>query len=316
MLRYTMRRLTWLPIILFGVSLIVFVMLRVAPGQNPAETIAGQGATPAQIDRLEKQFGLDKPIAEQYVVWLGDLVRGDFGDEFYSQKSIRDEFIRRSPPSFQIVAMSLAVGAFVGITFGVISAIFRNRWPDYSVRFGAVAAASVPEFFLLTLLIVLPAYFWSYSQPVGGYVPIYEDPYENLRLMLPPALIVGVAGSAGLMRLTRTTMLEVLRSDYVRTARAKGLRSRTVIVAHALRNAGTPIITALGTAFIAVFSGSVIAERVLSIDGLGFWFFSAAGLRDLTVIQFLAVYTAFVVIIVNLLVDLSYALIDPRVRYS
>lgn len=316
MLRYTIRRLVWLPVILLGVSAIVFILLRVAPGQNPAETIAGQGATDDQIAALEKQFGLDEPILEQYVRWLGDVVRGDFGDEFYSQKSIRDEFTRRFVPSFQIVAMSLAIGAFVGISFGIISAVFRNRWPDYLVRFGAVAASSVPEFFLLTLLIVIPAYLWSYSQPVGGYIPIYEDPMENMRLMLPPAIIVGVAGSAGLMRLTRTTMLEVLRSDYVRTARAKGLRNHTVIVSHALRNAGTPIITALGTAFIAVFSGSIIAERVLSIDGLGFWFFSAAGLRDLTVIQFLAIYTAFVVVVVNLVVDLSYAFIDPRVRYS
>lgn len=316
MLRYSLRRLAWLPLILLGVSAIVFVMLRVAPGQNPAETIAGQGATQEQIDALEVQFGLDKPIIEQYVTWLGDMLRGDFGNEFYSQKSIRDEFIFRFPPSFQIVAMSLFIGSVVGISFGIISAIYRNRAPDYTVRFGAVAASSIPEFFLLTLLIVIPAYLWGYSQPVGGYVPIYEDPVENLRLMLPPAIIVGVAGSAGLMRLTRTTMLEVLRSDYIRTARAKGLQSRTVIVTHALKNAGTPIITALGTAFIAVFSGSIIAESILSIQGLGSWFFTAAGLRDLTVIQFLAVYTAFVVVIVNLMVDLSYAFIDPRVRYS
>jgi peptide/nickel transport system permease protein len=315
MLRYTVRRLLWLPIILFGVSVIVFTMLRVAPGQNPAETIAGQGATPDQIRQLERQFQLDKPIARQYLNWVGDLVRGDFGDEFYSQKPIRDEFIRRFPPSFQIIFMSLAIGAVVGISFGIISAIYRNRWPDYVVRFGAVASSSVPEFFLLTLLVVIPAYLWSYSAPVGGYTPIYEDPWTNLRLMLPPAIIVGVSGSAGLMRLTRTTMLEVLRSDYVRTARAKGLRGHTVVLSHALRNAGTPIITALGTAFLAVFGGSIIVERVLSIDGLGFWFFNAAGSRDLTVIQFLAVYTAFLVVIVNLVVDLSYAFIDPRVRY-
>lgn len=316
MLRYALRRLAWLPIILFGVSAIVFVMLRMLPGQNPAEVIAGQGATPEQIEQLEEQLGLNKPIWDQYRNWLGDLLRGDFGDEFYSQKPIKDEFIRRFPPSFQIVTMSLIIGTVVGIGAGIISAMFRNRAPDYVVRFGAVAASSVPEFFLLTLLIVVPAYLWQYSQPVGGYVPIYEDPWTNLRLMLPPAIILGVAGSAGLMRLTRTTMLEVLQSDYVRTARAKGLRQNTVIFSHALRNAGTPIITAVGTAFIAVFGGSIIVEQVLSIDGLGLWFFRSSIQRDLSVVQFLVVYTAAIVVLVNLAVDLSYGYIDPRVRYS
>jgi peptide/nickel transport system permease protein len=316
MFRYALRRLAWLPIILFGVSAIVFVMLRMLPGQNPAEVIAGQGATREQIERLEEQLGLNQPIWDQYRNWVTDLLRGDFGDEFYSKKPIKDEFIRRFPASFQIVTMSLIIGTVVGIGFGIISAMFRNRAPDYFVRFGAVAASSIPEFFLLTLLIVVPAYLWEYSQPVGGYVPIYEDPWTNLRLMVPPAIILGVAGSAGLMRLTRTTMLEVLQSDYVRTARAKGLRQHTVILSHALRNAGTPIITAVGTAFIAVFGGSIIVEQVLSIDGLGLWFFRSSIQRDLSVVQFLVVYTAFVVVVVNLMVDLSYGYIDPRVRYS
>jgi peptide/nickel transport system permease protein len=165
-------------------------------------------------------------------------------------------------------------------------------------------------------MIIIPSYLWRYSMPVGGYVPLWEDPEHYVRLMLPASIIIGIGGSAGLMRLTRTTMLEVLRSDYVRTASAKGLRQRTVIVTHALRNAGTPIATALGTALIAVFGGSVIVEQVLSIRGLGSWFFTAAFIRDIPVVQFLAVYTAFVVVLVNLVVDLSYARIDPRIRYS
>lgn len=316
MLRYALRRLVWLPIILFGVSAFVFVLLRVLPGQSPAEIIAGQGATPEQIEALEEQLGLNEPIWVQYRTWVSDLLRGDFGEEFYSQKSIKDEFIRRFPPSFQIVLMSLVIGTVLGIGFGVISAIFRNRSPDYFVRFGAVAFSSIPEFFMLTLLIIVPAYLWQYSQPVGGYVPIYEDPATNLRLMLPPAIILGIAGSAGLMRLTRTTMLEVLQSDYVRTAKAKGLRQQTVLFSHALRNAGTPIITAVGTAFIAVFGGSIIVEQVLSIQGLGQWFFFASLQRDLTVVQFLVVYSATIVVLMNLIVDLSYGYIDPRVRYS
>jgi peptide/nickel transport system permease protein len=212
--------------------------------------------------------------------------------------------------------MSLVIATIVGVGFGIISAIWRNSPIDYAVRIFAVLASSIPEFFLLTLLIVIPMSLWQYSQPVGGYVSLLDDPITNLRLIGPAAIIIGVGGSAGLMRLTRTTMLEVLRSDYVRTARAKGLPGRGVVLNHALRNALTPIVTTVGTAFVAIFSGSIIAEQILSIRGLGQWFFEAAGLRELVVMQFLTLYTAAVVVLVNLIVDLSYGFIDPRVRYS
>jgi peptide/nickel transport system permease protein len=319
MLRYTLRRLAWLPIILLAVSIIAFVMLRALPGQDPAVAIAGQGgqpATDAQIDRVREDLGLNEPITEQYVDWLKGAITLDFGREYNSQKPIREEFVSRFPASFQIVALSLFFSAVFGISFGILSALYRNSGLDYGVRSFAVLGASIPEFFLLALMIIIPSYLWHYSMPVGGYVPLWEDPWHYIRLMMPAALIIGVGGSAGLMRLTRTTMLEVLRSDYVRTAHSKGLRQRTVILTHALRNAGTPIATALGTALIAVFGGSVIVEQVLSIRGLGAWFFQAAFIRDIPVVQFLAVYTAFVVVLVNLAVDLSYAYIDPRIRYS
>lgn len=324
MLRYTLRRLTWLPIILFGVSAIAFFMLRALPGQDPAEKGAGQGATPEQVQRIREDLGLDRPVIEQYGNWLGDLLRGDFGNEFRSATSsgsesgiaIREQFIDRFPASFQIILMGLFFSVLLGVSFGILSALYRNSPLDYIVRFGAVAGSSIPEFFLLTLLIIIPSYLWNYSMPVGGYVPIWEEPIRNLRLMLPAALIIGISGSAGLMRLTRTTMLEILRSDYIRTAHAKGLRQRTVTISHGLRNAGTPIVTAIGTAFIAVFGGSIIVENVLSINGLGLWFFEAAFRSDLPIVQFLTVYTAAVVVLVNLTVDLSYGFIDPRVRYS
>jgi len=321
MLRYTMRRLVWLPIILFGVSAIAFFLLRGLPGQDPAAAIAGQGATEEQIARINADFGLDRPVFVQYGEWLNELIRGDFGREYKSGghdtgKPIRDEFVRRFPPTFELLVMSLAITAVVGVGFGVISALWRNSPIDYFVRVFAVLAASIPEFFLLTLLIIVPSILWAYSQPIGGYVAIYDDPITNLRLIGPAALIIGIGASAGLMRLTRTTMLEVMRSDYIRTARAKGLRGRSVVLAHGLRNALTPIVTAVGTAFVAIFSGSVVAERILSIEGLGGWFFQAAFIRDLAVVQFLIVYTAAVVVLINLAVDLSYGYIDPRVRYS
>lgn len=316
MWRYTLRRLSFLPIILFAVSLLTFSVLRVLPGQDPAEIVGGANATAEQKAEYRAQLGLDRPIYRQYVDWLADAARGDFGKTFESRKDVRDEFLRRFPASFELVFLAVAFSAVFGIGFGVLSAVHRNSPIDYVVRVFAVLGASIPEFFLLTLLIIIPSYLWAYSMPVGGYVPIYEDPWTNLRLFLPAAMIIGLGGSAGLMRLVRTMMLEVLRSDYVRTARSKGLPSRTVVLTHALKNAATPILTALGSAFILVFGGSVIVETMLSIQGIGQFFFEAAFKRDLPVVQFLAVYTAAVVVIVNLVVDLSYAIVDPRVRYN
>jgi peptide/nickel transport system permease protein len=316
MLRYTLRRLAWLPVILLAVSIIAFVMLRTLPGQDPAAAIAGQGATPEQLERIRADLDLDEPIVVQYLEWLKGALMLDFGHSYNSQKPIIEEFQDRFPASFQIIALSLMFSAVFGITFGIFSALYRNSGLDYGVRSFAVLGSSIPEFFLLALMIIIPSYLWHYSMPVGGYVPFWEDPWHYIRLMLPAALIIGIGGSAGLMRLTRTTMLEVLRSDYVRTAHSKGLRQRTVVITHAFRNAGTPVATALGTALIAVFGGSIIVERILSINGLGVWFFQAAFIRDLPVVQFLTVYTALIVVLVNLAVDLSYAYIDPRIRYS
>jgi peptide/nickel transport system permease protein len=345
MWRYALRRLAFLPLILFLVSIFTFILLRVLPTNDIADVIGGQNATDAQKEQIRERYGLHDPIFpitisgecervagpipkcsfespvvefhrhSQYGDWLIDALHGDFGKTFTSEKSVRSEFVRRFPASFEIVFLSLLVSVFFGVSFGILSAMYRNSAVDYVVRIFAVLGTSIPEFFLLTLLIIIPSYLWTYSPPVGGYVSPFEDPWTNFRLFAPAALVIGIGGSSALMRLVRTTMLEVLRSDYVRTARSKGLRERTVILAHALRNAGTPILTAVGTAFITVFGGSVIAERILSINGNGLFFFQSTFSRDLPVIQFLAVYTAAVVVLVNLAVDLSYAWVDPRVKY-
>lgn len=315
MLRYTLRRLSWLPIILFATSLIAFVMLRVLPGQDPADVIAGQGATEEQKQRVREELGLERPIIEQYWDWLSGVLVGDFGKSYESQAPVRDQFKDKFPLSFELVLISVAFSAAFGIASGIISAMYRNGALDYGVRTFAVVGASVPSFFLLTLLVVIPSNLWNYVQPVGGDVGLLDNPMRNLRLILPTAIVLGIASSAGLMRLVRTTMLEVLRADYIRTARAKGLPRPAIVLSHALRNSATPIVTALGAEFILIFGGSIIAEQVLSIRGVGEWFFSAAFKRDLPVVQFLVVYTAFIVIMVNLIVDLSYAWVDPRVRY-
>ena len=314
MLKYTLRRLSFLPLIIVGVSIITFILLRVLPG-DPAAIMAGQNASPEQIQTIRDDLGLGEPIVVQFFNWVGDLAQGDLGHTYYGNRDILDEVVRRFPASAELILLSLAISVVVGTSFGILSAVLRNSRMDYTVRLFAVLGQSVPEFFLLILLIILPSILWNYAAPIGGYVSILDDPWRNLRMYLPPSLILGIGGAAGIMRLQRTMMLEVLRSDYVRTARAKGLTTWTVIVSHAFRNTLAPLVTVIGTSFTLIFGGSVIAERIMSIDGLGVFFLQSVQLRDFPVVQFLVLYTAAVIIVANLIVDLSYAYIDPRVRY-
>lgn len=314
MWRYTLRRLSFLPPIIVVVSIITFVLLRVLPG-DPATLMAGQNATPEQVKAIHEELGLDRPIVVQYVDWSLDVLRGDPGKTYFGERDILDEVQRRFPASAELVLLALVISFVMGVSFGVISAVQRNTPIDYFVRLFAVFGQSIPDFFLLILLIVIPSILWNYAAPIGGYVSVWEDPVRNIRMYLPPSLILGIGGAAGVMRLQRTTMLEVLRSDYVRTARAKGLGSSGVIISHAFRNTLTPLVTILGTSFTLVFAGSAVAEFILSIDGIGVFFLASAVQRDFPVVQFLVLYTAVIVVIVNLLVDLSYAYIDPRVKY-
>ena len=277
--------------------------------------MAGQNASPEQIQTIRDDLGLEKPIVVQFFNWVGDLAQGDLGHTYYGNRDILDEVVRRFPASAELILLSLAISVVVGTSFGILSAVLRNSSMDYTVRLFAVLGQSVPEFFLLILLIIIPSIVWNYAAPIGGYVSILDDPWRNLRMYVPPSLILGIGGAAGIMRLQRTTMLEVLRSDYVRTARAKGLAKRTVVLSHAFRNTLAPLVTVIGTSFTLIFGGSVIAERIMSIDGLGVFFLQSVQLRDFPVVQFLVLYTAAVIIVANLIVDLSYAYIDPRVRY-
>jgi peptide/nickel transport system permease protein len=315
MWRYALRRLSFLPPIIVVVSIITFVLLRILPGQDPAILMAGQNATPENVEAIHAELGLDRPIVVQYLDWMGDVLRGDLGTTYQGNQDILSEVKRRFPASAELVLLSLAISAVIGVSFGVLSAVKRNTPIDYAVRLFAVAGQSIPDFFLLVMLIVIPSVLWNYAAPGGGYVSIWDDPMRNIRMYVPPSIVLGIGGAAGIMRLQRTTMLEVMRSDFVRTARAKGLSSPTVIVAHAFRNTLAPLVTILGTSFTLVFAGSAVAEVILSIDGLGVFFLQKALQRDFPVVQFLVLYTATVVVIANLIVDLSYAWIDPRVQY-
>ncbi|MCK9517967.1 MAG: ABC transporter permease [Dehalococcoidia bacterium] len=316
MRQYALRRMLYLPLIIAVVSCLTFFTLRLPVSRDPVAYHSTQSTTVEQQEAIRKEFGLDKPVLQQFVTWLGEVARGDLGKTFRSNQPVWPEVQRRLPITFEILALALTFSTLIGVTFGVLSAVKQNSLIDYCARFFAVFGQSIPEFFLLVLLIVLPSIWWNYSPPVGGHVSIFEDPWENLRLYVPPAVVLGLGGAAAMMRLTRSTMLEVLRQDYVRTARAKGIAGHRVVLAHALRNSLIPIVTLLGSQVTVLFFGSVIFELIFSINGIGQFFFVSVTTLDFPVIQFLVLYSAIVVVVLHLLVDLSYAVIDPRVRYN
>ena len=224
------------------------------------------------------------------------------------------EILDRLPITLEILVLTLFFTAVLGISFGVISAFFQNSPLDYLVRVTSVFGLSLPGWWLGIMILLVPSIWWNYSPPIG-FVPIQEDISANLRQFVPPALVLAAASSAVLMRLTRAVLLDVLRQDYVRTARSKGLRESTVIMRHAVKNAMIPIITVLGGQMAILFGGAVIIEQVFSLEGLGRYMYVSIVQRDFPVVQVLALYTAVVVVVMNLLVDISYAWFDPRVRY-
>lgn len=315
MRQYALRRLAYLPLIAAFVAVLTFFVLRSPWSQDPVTLMVGMGGSVEQEQALREDLGLDEPLVVQFGAWLGDLARLDFGETFRGRQPVWDEVVKRMPVTFEILFLSVLFSATIGITLGVVTATHQNSLTDYAFRGLAVFGQSVPDFFLLVLLIVLPSIWWNYSPPVGGHVSIFQDPLENLRLYVPPTLLLAVGGSAGMMRLVRSTMLEVMRQDYMRTAAAKGLPHRSVIWVHALRNSMIPIVTYLGNQITVLFFGALILEQIFSINGIGQFLFVSVSTFDFPVVQFLVLYTALIVITINLLVDLSYALIDPRVRY-
>lgn len=315
MRQYTLRRLSYLPLIILVVSFITFFTLRLPWATDPVIALSTQDTTLEQEQAIREDLGLDKPVWQQFVTWIGDVATGDLGKTFRSQQPVWPEIQRRMPVNIEILVLSVFFTQVIGITLGVLSAVNQNRAPDFAARVFAVFGQSIPGFFLLIMLIVIPSIWWNYSPPVGGHVSIFEDPWTNLRLYVPPTLLLAVGGAAGLMRVTRSTLLEVYRQDYMRTARAKGLAGRGVLY-HAMRNSMIPIVTILGGEITALFFGSLILEQIFSLNGLGQFLFISAATSDFPVVQFLVLYTAIVVMGMNLLIDLSYAWIDPRVKYS
>jgi peptide/nickel transport system permease protein len=311
--RYLAKRLLVAVPSLLIASLIVFTLPRLIPGDVVVLMLA-EKAYAKDIDELRAKLGLDRPLPVQYFEWLGRAVRGDLGESLWTKRPVLEEIGQRLPVTFELALLGLVVALIIAIPVGVISAARQDTIADYVARSAAILGLSVPAFWLATLLIVLPAIWWGW-RPVTGFVEFSQDPIGHVTQLFLPAAILGIAVGAALMRLTRGMLLEVLRQDYVRTAWAKGLGERVILMKHALRNAVIPVVTLLGTQLPQIIGGTVIIETVFGLPGMSRFLFDAINQRDYPVIQGVNLVVVSVIVLVNLGVDALYAVLDPRIRY-
>jgi peptide/nickel transport system permease protein len=315
MSRYLIRRLVLLVPTLLGVSIVVFVLVRMLPGDAVSLQLQDAKATAADEAALRSQLGLDRPIALQYVDWLGGLLRGDLGHSFRSHQPITTELANRIPVTAELGVLALIIAAIVATIIGVLSAVRQDTWADYAGRSVAIGLLAIPGFWLGTLVVTLPSVWWHWTPPLQ-YTHFTVDPIKNLSIVIIPAVILGLGLSGGLMRLIRTQMLEVLRQDFIRTATAKGLTETAMIVRHALKNAFIPALTVLGLQVALLVSGTVVLESIFVLPGMGRYLLEAVQSRDYPAIQGLNLLFAGVIVGTNLIVDLMYGWLDPRVRYT
>jgi len=311
--RYLAKRLLVAVPSLLIASLIVFTLPRLIPGDVVVLMLAEKGYA-KDIDELRAKLGLDRPLPVQYFEWLGKAARGDLGESLWTKRPVLEEIGQRLPVTFELAMLGLVVALIIAIPVGVISAARQDTIADYIARSAAILGLSIPAFWLATLLIVLPAIWWGW-RPVTGFVEFSQDPIGHVTQLLLPAAILGIAVGAALMRLTRGMLLEVLRQDYVRTAWAKGLGERVILMKHALRNAVIPVVTLLGTQLPQIIGGTVIIETVFGLPGMSRFLFDAINQRDYPVIQGVNLVVVSVIVLVNLGVDALYAVLDPRIRY-
>ena len=314
---YAIRRLLALIPTLFFASVIVFVTVRMIPGDIIDMMIAQNdiSANASSRTQLEAALGLDQPMHIQYVRGVGGiLLRGDVGSSLWQEQSVIEEILSRLPTTFQLGFMALCVALVVAVPVGVWSAIRQDTWGDYVGRSFSILMLAVPSFWLGTIVMVFPAIWWGWS-PEVRFISFWQDPVGNMLQLAIPAVILGTSLSAITMRMTRTMMLEVLRQDYVRTAWAKGMNERTVVVRHALRNALIPVVTLIGLQAPILIGGTVIMEQIFVIPGMGLMLLEAVSRRDYPIITGVFLIVGVAVVMINLLVDLSYGLLDPKVRY-
>ena len=313
MSRYVVTRVLSSLVILWIVSLVSFLLMNLLPG-DPSFGIGGIESTPESLAAIRDRLHLDDPLMERYFRWLFNALQGDLGLSLINQESITDSFARRLPATVELGVLSLLLVIVVAIPIGVLAALKPGSKREVAASTTMIVGNSIPEFLTgITLILVLGLELD--LLPVGGYVSIGEDPIENLKSMAMPVLAISLAATTLLMRQTRSAMINVLNDDYIRTARAKGLQGRTVIIRHGLRNAMIPVITVFGFQVGLIFSGAVITEQVFAIPGMGRWFVESVVVnQDFAIIQNVVMFFAVCVVAVNLIVDLSYPLLDPRIR--
>ena len=312
MLQLIVRRLLIMIPVLFLVSLMVFSMILLVPG-DPAVTLAGENATQEQIDATRERLGLNDPVIEQYWRWVSNAVQGDLGTSLYSSQEVTEAITQRLPATLSLAAGAIFLSLLIGLPAGILSAIFRGRWPDRAIGLGAASALAMPNYFIAMLLILFFA-IWNKWLPATSFVPFSEDPYEWAKHLILPWITLGLASAAVITRQLRSSLIGVLGQDYVRTARAKGLRAHRVILKHASKNAAIPVVTVVGTQIAFALGGSVIVEQVFGIPGVGQLAITAVQKRDLPIIQGVVVMATVLVLFCNLLVDLAYGYLNPKVR--
>jgi peptide/nickel transport system permease protein len=314
---YILKRLLLIVPTLLGVAVIVFLIMRVIPGDVALLILGGDDG--GQIDAkqlagVRQKLGLDQPLIVQFGAWLWGVVRLDFGNSLWTGQPIIHELAIRFPLSLQLALMATVVSVIIAIPLGTLAAVRQDTWVDYVIRVVSIGGLAIPSFWIGILCILFLVIFFAWGPPLE-FTPPWVDPWANMQMMVWPIVTVGYRYAAVTTRMTRSTLLEVLREDYIRTAWAKGLRERAVVVRHALKNSMLPVVTLVGTEFAFLIGGLVVTETVFTLNGIGRFVVEAVAHRDYPVVQALVFLIALSFVIVNLLVDLTYAWFDPRIRY-
>jgi peptide/nickel transport system permease protein len=316
MSRYIVKRFLLMLPTLLGVAALIFLLLRVIPGdviEAKFMSGEGQGVSTRVMDAERAKLGLDKPVWQQFAIWVWGLLHLDLGISMWTGAPITEEIKLRFALSLQLALMATLVATVLAIPLGIVAALKQDTWVDYAVRIFSIAGLAMPSFWLGILMILAFLIFFKWLPPMV-YTPFWVNPWQNLAQLIWPALAVGYRYSAVATRMTRSSMLEVLREDYIRTARAKGLWLKLILVRHALKNAMLPVVTVIGLEFAFLLGGLVVTEQVFNLNGLGLLFVQAIARRDYTLTQALVLLVAFVFIFTNFVMDIMYAWLDPRIR--
>ena len=317
MLRYALHRILMMIPTLIGVAVLVFFLLRIVPGDVVEVKLRGDGGNVSQetIDLERKRLGLDKPLIAQFGDWMIGMATLDFGKSMWTERPVMEEIGTRLELSLQVAIMATLIAVLIAIPLGTTAALFRDTWLDYLVRIVTIAGLSIPSFWFGMLIMLGLLAFFNWLPPIT-FTPIYVDPVANLTQLIWPALAVGYRYCAVVSRMFRSSLLEVLNEDYIRTARAKGVYEKLVVSRHALRNALLPAITVIGLEFTFLIGGLVVTEQVFNLNGIGQLFVQSISRNDFTLIQGMVMLIAAFYVLVNLAIDLLYAVFDPRIRYG